>query len=278
MLIPGSYSLRQSAATAMLLRSSNNSCFTHRSSSVSTLLPLPSVSYCTRTSTTTALHLAFSTSTSTDGLSSLVSSVFSVTNSYQDTTKTLGILAAYSLVANLLYLARRANLRQMTIRELWKIRTTREEGVSRPLFAGMLMAWQMLVLVFPIVEPCVRFGSSFQELLFGSNTRNPKQPSNPKNSNRPGWTIFFYSYPKAQGGGYILEPLACQHLGSNQRARQQIRFDWHSFKYNTGPLGRDGFRHPPTIERNLPHIDIPRYQMKHWPWRRCYKIPDDEED
>lgn len=233
--------------------------------------------------TSTALHLANISS------SDPFSSIFAVTNNYcyQETTKTLGILAAYSLMANLLYLARRANLRQMTIWELWKIRTTREEGVSRPLFAGMVMAWQMLVLVFPIVEPCARFGSFAVQGLFrfgnnankdGETTTPTMPPAYPKNTDQPGWAIFFYSYPKAQGGGYILEPLACQHLGGNLRAKQQIRLDWHSFKYNVGPIGRDGFRHPPTMERNLPHIDIPRYQMRHWPWRKHYKIPTTSDD
>mmetsp|Transcript_32894 Transcript_32894/g.79576 ORF Transcript_32894/g.79576 Transcript_32894/m.79576 type:complete len:284 (+) Transcript_32894:86-937(+) len=283
MLIPGS-SLRQSAATAILLRSTT----TTSRSSFSTLSPLStfscSISPHTLT-TSTALHLGFSSSGSNEFSSLFSSAVFStVTNNMMnDATKTLGILAVYSLVANLLYLARRANLRQMTIRELWKIRTTREEGVSRPLFAGIVMAWQVLVLVYPIVEPCVRlFGTTqFQGLFFGnssSTTMPPPSPSYPKNNDQSGWTIFFYSYPKAQGGGYILEPLACQHLGANQRAKQQIRFDWHSFKYNVGPIGRDGYRHPPAIERNLPHIDIPRYQMRHWPWRKQYKIPNDGED
>lgn len=266
MLIPGS-SLRQSAMTAILLRS------TTRSSS--TLLQLPAASCCPQTLKTTALHLSFSSSGDLPTLCS--AALFSSVTNYETTT-TIGILAAYSLVANLVYLARRASLRQMTIRELWKIRTTREEGVSRPLFAGMVVAWQMLVLVFPIAELCLRFGSSFQELLFGNKSPPIPPIEYPKNTSQPGWTIFFYSYPNAQGGGYVLEPLACQHLGANQRAKQQIRLDWHSFKYNIGPLGRDGFRHPPTIERNLPHIDIPRYQMRHWPWRRHYKLPDEEKE
>lgn len=268
MLTHGTF-LRQSSATAMLLKSSTRPHF------FSTFLPLP-IASCPQTSTTTALHLALSSQSDSGDLTSIISSaVFSVTN--YDATRTLGILAAYSLVANLLYLARRANLRQMTIWEIWRIRTTREEGVSRSLFAGMVMAWQVLVLIFPIVEPCARFGGSFRGFLFGNTPTRPVREY-PKNTDHAGWTIFFYSYPKAQGGGYILEPLVCQHLGANQRAKQQIRLDWHSFKYNIGPLGRDGFRHPPTVERNLPHIDIPRYQMRHWPWRRHYKLSEDEED
>lgn len=157
-------------------------------------------------------------------------------------TQTIGIMAAYVVTANLIYLARRGYLRNMTLRQLWKIRTTREEGVSPPLFGGMLLAWQFLVLIFPVAEPLARI------LTKGC--------------------IFFYSYPKAQGGGYIWEPLDCQHLSANQRAKQQVRLDWHNFAYNTGPAGRDGYRHPPAMHRNLPHVDIPKWQVKHWPWRR----------
>lgn len=240
-----------------------------RQPAATVVLQKRSITMCPQSSAT-ALPLAFSIG---DGVSSsAATSIAHLDVATVGFTKTLGILAAYSLFANLLYLARRASLRRMTIRELWKIRTTREEGVSRFLFAGMLVAWQVLVLIFPFVEPCLRFWRMGRHPL-----SPPQAAAYPRNTNRPGWTIFFYSYPKAQGGGYILEPLACQHLGANQRAKQQIRFDWHKFKYNVGPIGRDGFRHPPTVQRNLPHIDIPRYQMKHWPWRKHYKIPGDEE-
>jgi hypothetical protein len=157
-------------------------------------------------------------------------------------TQTIAVMAVYTLAANLIYLARRAHLRKMTLRQLWVIRTTRDPGVSRTLFGGMLLAWQCLVLFFPVVEPLARFATQ--------------------------GCVFFYAYPKAQGGGYIWEPLDCQHLGANQRAKRQARLDWHRFAYNIGPAGRDGFRHPPSIERNLPHIDVPRHQIRHWPWRR----------
>lgn len=262
MLIPRPSLIRQSTTptNVVLFRSTMTRSISTSLATSSSLHPQSS----------TALHLAYS-------MTDVSSTVYSAAGPHT----TLGILAAYSIFANLLYLARRAHLRQMTMRELWKIRTTREEGVSRLLFGGMIVAWQMLVLVFPIVEPCLRFSSSWMRLCRSSSLlqKPTSLPSvYPKNTEQPGWTIFFYSYPKAQGGGYILEPLACQHLGANQRAKQQIRFDWHSFKYNVGPIGRDGFRHPPAIERNLPHIDIPRYQMRHWPWRKQYKIPNDEGD
>jgi len=158
------------------------------------------------------------------------------------TAQTIGMISIYIIAANLIYLARRAHLRKMTMKRLWEIRTTREEGMSPILFGGIVFAWQCLVLLFPLVEPFIRITTK--------------------------GCIFFYSYPKAQGGGYIWEPLSCQHLNANQRAKNQIRFDWHKFAYNIGPTGKDGFRHPPTIERNLPHMDIPKYQIRHWPWRR----------
>jgi hypothetical protein len=188
----------------------------------------------------TWLRGAVATSPMTTTITDLFS--LSPTTILTTTTQTLGILAIYAVAANVFYLARRAHLRNMTMRRLWEIRTTRDPGVPLTLFGGMLVAWQCLVLVFPLVEPLAKIATQ--------------------------GCIFFYSYPKAQGGGYIWEPLDCQTLGANQRAKRQIRLDWHRFVYNIGPVGRDGFRHPPSIERNLPHIDIPRYQIRHWPWRR----------
>jgi hypothetical protein len=148
---------------------------------------------------------------------------------------------AYMILSNMLYLARRAHLRRTTMRDIWRIRTTREPGISRALFGALLLAWQLLVTVYPWIEPIAwKFG----------------------------YACFFYTYPNAKGGGYILEPLSCQRLASNLRTRQQVRCDWHRFKYNVGAIGRDGYRHPPTIQRNLPHFDVPQRQVKHWPWRR----------
>jgi hypothetical protein len=149
----------------------------------------------------------------------------------------------YMILANLLYLARRAHLRRRTMLEIWRIRTTRESGVSWRLFTAWIVAWQVLVALYPFIEPVARCW-------------------------KWGHVCFFYTYPKAKGGGYILEPLSCQRLASNLRTRQQVRCDWHRFKYNVGALGRDGYRHPPTIQRNLPHFDVPQRQVKHWPWRR----------
>lgn len=147
------------------------------------------------------------------------------------------------LVSNLAYLARRATLRKTTMWGIFQIRTVRERGVSWPMFAVFLAAWQLFVAFFPFTE-------SFARLC--------------------GYASFFYSYPNANGGGYILEPLWIQQAPASKRTKEQLRLDWHRFKYNVGDVGRDGFRHPPTLQRNLPHIDLPRKGLKHWPWRRKY--------
>lgn len=153
----------------------------------------------------------------------------------------IAIISFYLTVTNILYLARRSYIRKMPIQKLWKIRTTREPGVTLQLYFVILLAWQAFVLVFPIIEPMARF---------------------------LGHVSFFYSYPNASGVGIIFEPKNVQHLNQSQRAKHQIRLDWHRFSVNVGSVGRDGFRHPPSIERNLPHIDIPKRGVKHWPWRR----------
>jgi hypothetical protein len=147
----------------------------------------------------------------------------------------------YMVTANIVYLARRAHLRHVRKRDIWVYRTTRNEGVTWRLYAVALLAWQIFVAVFPVVEPLAR--------LFG-------------------FVSFMYDYPNAHGFGYILEPLAVQPLSMSQRTRQQIRLDWHAFSMNVGQVGRDGYRHPPSVKRNLPHLDAPRWGIKHWPWRR----------
>lgn len=155
--------------------------------------------------------------------------------------------SAYMFLSNVLYLARRAKLRRVSMLKILRFRTEREPGFTLVKFVVCLLAWQALVMIFPVTEPVAR---SF------------------------GYASFFYSYPNAKGGGYIFEPLAVQDLPSNNRTRAQVRLDWHKFKFNVGNIGRDGFRHPPAIERNLPHIDIPEKGIKHWPWRRRHVPPD----
>jgi len=152
---------------------------------------------------------------------------------------------AYMVGANVVYLARRSRVlskrNPTSMKDLWKIRTMREDGVSRRLHAFIILAWQTFVLTFPL---CEIIAYAFNHLSL------------------------FYSYPNASGCGIILEPLNVQHLSQSKRAKHQIRFDWHRFSLNVGNIGREGYRHPPSIQRNLPHLDIPKLQMKHWPWRR----------
>jgi hypothetical protein len=126
------------------------------------------------------------------------------------------------------------------------MRTEREPGLSLAMFVVCLLAWQTVVMIFPVTEPLAR---SF------------------------GYASYFNSYPNANGGGYVIERLAVQGLPGNNRTREQVRLDWHKFKFNVGDIGRDGFRHPPAIEMNLPHIDVPLKGIKHWPWRRRHVPP-----
>lgn len=177
-------------------------------------------------------------------IAALVASTGFVQPSTMISTSTLSLAvpaASYVAFTNILYLARRSYLRDMTKRQLWKIRTTRETGVSFQLYIITILTWQAFVAIFPLVELVAK--------MFGH-------------------VSFFYSYPNASGLGIILEPRNIQHLKQSKRAKQQIRFDWHRFNFNIGDRGRDGYRHPPSIERNLPHIDMPQRGLKHWPWRR----------
>jgi hypothetical protein len=137
----------------------------------------------------------------------------------------------------------------MPKRKLWKIRTTREPGVSIRLYLAMIFTWQSLVLIFPIVELISRCFSH---------------------------VCFFYSYPNAGGVGIILEPTDVQHLKGSKRAKYQKRIDWHRFNVNIGGIGRDGYKHPPSVVMNAPHLDIPQKQMKHWPWRRRFNVDKKE--
>lgn len=156
------------------------------------------------------------------------------------------IALCYILLANTIYLQRRSYLRKMTKRKLLKIRTTREEGVGIPMYIINIAVWQLFVtIIFPILEPLAR--------IFN-------------------YVCFYYFYPNADGFGFIFEPLSVQHLPMPKRQRSQIRLDWHRFSMNKGNVGRDGFRHPPSVVRNLPHIDAPKMNLKHWPWRRQHKV------
>lgn len=152
----------------------------------------------------------------------------------------------YWLAANMVYLLRRSCIRNMSTTKLLQIRLARENGVTIPLYFTNLLVWQIFVnFLFPMLEPTSR--------LFG-------------------YVSFYYFYPNASGMGIIFEPVAVQGLHMNKRAKHQIRLDWHRFSVNVGPPGRDGFRHPPSVERNMPHLDVPKLGWKHWPWRRKHHV------
>ncbi len=115
------------------------------------------------------------------------------------------------------------------------------------LYLTILLAWQAFVVVFPLLEPVSRC---------------------------LGQCSFFYSYPNAGGVGIIFEPRDVQHMKQNYRVKHQVRLDWHRFKLNVGGVGREGYRHPPSVVKNLPHLDIPKMGLKHWPWRRRIQVGD----
>ena len=201
-----------------------------------------------RSAASTELHLAASAAATAAApvIATAETAAFAVT---AFASSAFGMTSLYLVTGNVFYLWRRASLRNTTMLDIFRIRMTREPGVSKGLFCLFLLAWQFLVALYPITELCARLG---------------------------GYASFFYSYPKAHGGGYILEPLNVQHRPGNVRAKQQVRLDWHRFKYNTGEIGRDGYRHPPAVIRNLPHVDIPKKSIRHWPWRRCHRHSYDE--
>lgn len=178
-------------------------------------------------------------------------------------------IPTHFILTNIIYILRRSQIRNMSKRKLLQIRLTREDGVSLRLHATNIFVWQLFVIfIFPFLEPMSR--------LFG-------------------YVSFYYFYPNASGlgtflmiyhsfilidnfrssfsfsfffTGIIFEPLSAQQLSMSKRTKSQIRCDWHRFSFNVGAVGRDGYRHPPSIERNVPHLDIPKLGWKHWPWRR----------
>jgi len=165
-------------------------------------------------------------------------------NLFPSTAHLIAASAIYAVTTNVLYLARRSHLRSCKKREIFKVRTTREEGVSRRFHVLLVLIWQLFVLsIFPLSEPLA--------MMFGR-------------------TSFYFTYPNAHGFGIIAEPLRIQHLKASKRAKEQIRFDWHRFSVNIGRADRFGNMHPPSVTRNLPHLDYPKKGLKHWPWRRTF--------
>jgi hypothetical protein len=81
---------------------------------------------------------------------------------------------------------------------------------------------------------------------------------------------FWFYYPSANGSGLIIDSRALRRSGKRGNAAQCFRLDWHRFGINVGaayPPPNTG-RHPPKVECNLPHIDLPQRGVRHWPWRQ----------
>mmetsp|Transcript_23210 Transcript_23210/g.34264 ORF Transcript_23210/g.34264 Transcript_23210/m.34264 type:complete len:208 (+) Transcript_23210:77-700(+) len=172
----------------------------------------------------------------------IVSNIIQSLSVYKIGRNTPLLFGLYWLGSNFAYLSRRAQLRGESVGTMLKYRTQREPGVSPSLHATFILTWQLFVLVWPCLE-----------IILGVFTKH---------------CSLFYSYPNAKGLGFIVEPLSRQHLPLSKRTKFQIRLDWHQFSVNVGPIGRDGFRHPPSIQLNRPHIDAPKWGARHWPWRR----------
>lgn len=96
-----------------------------------------------------------------------------------------------------------------------------------------------------------------------------------------GLSAFWYYYPRANGAGLLVEELASKDDDNfpskkgnvSRRGRQVFRLDWHRFCVNVGPRGKPFphggvSRHPPSIELNRLHVDLPHIGVKHWPWKQ----------
>ena len=67
-----------------------------------------------------------------------------------------------------------------------------------------------------------------------------------------------------------------------QSERQLIRIDWHRFKICVSGKNNKNRYCGESVLVNLPHVDLPAYNVKHWPWthdllrdaiRRLHGIP-----
>jgi len=154
-------------------------------------------------------------------------------------------IACYMAAANVTYLARRSVLHRKAPIDILRAHLLRD-GMSWFLFAVCILSWQAFAAVYPFLEAVCRV------------------------NNR---ASFFFYYPKASGVGLIMEPIEVVGLPYSKRRKKQIRLDWHRFSLNVGPVSRNGFRHPPSLLLNLPHIDIPERNVKHWPWRKGQESP-----
>lgn len=96
----------------------------------------------------------------------------------------------------------------------------------------------------------------------------------------------FYDYPGANGCGMIIEERTAQQAGheyfadgaaAGRRRAQLLRLDWHRFKLCSLPVpskprsrGSEPRQHR-AVHVNLPHLDLPRAGVEHWPWRQLAK-------
>jgi len=81
---------------------------------------------------------------------------------------------------------------------------------------------------------------------------------------------FYFYYPRANGAGLVVDSLARRRAGLRGTKAQVFRLDWHRFELNVGeryPSPNPG-RHKPSVRCNLPHVDLPQRNVRHWPWRQ----------
>jgi len=160
-------------------------------------------------------------------------------------------MTAWVVVSFLAYCCRRGTLRGLGAREVARRHFTR--GPDWPAGANGHVGFALACAVcfglympaYPLIEPCLRTA---------------------------GLSSFYFYYPKANGAGMLIERV---NPTSNERGEQILRLDWHRFNVNVGKPGRayvgptGGWsRHPPTLQFNLPHIDLPTRGVRHWPWRQ----------
>jgi len=160
---------------------------------------------------------------------------------------TMTSCSVYLATVNAAYLFRRAVLHNKSPLRLLRTHLSRD-GMKFPLFIACILSWQVFAAFYPPLELVCR---------------------------ATGHASFFFYYPNACGAGIVVEPLAIVSSPYRVRRKQQIRLDFHRFTLNTGPVSRNGYRHPPTKAINRPHIDMPSRNLKHWPWRRRMRNIED---
>ena len=84
---------------------------------------------------------------------------------------------------------------------------------------------------------------------------------------------FYFYYPRANGAGLVVDSLA-RRRGLRGTKAQVFRLDWQRFELNVGeryPSPNPG-RHKPSVRCNLPHVDLPQRNVRHWPWRQHRRL------